>query len=207
MSGMELFRQGGFIMYPLFIFSVLVWTIGIYKIIMLWGFSKEYQNVFEQSQKALKTNRLEDLRLAYHGAQASIVKPHEALIESANLTNEEISERLSRRLSETNAELKKHLWVLGTIASSAPFIGLFGTVVGIMESFKAIGSSGKSGFSVVAAGISESLIATAAGIIVAVIAVLFYNYLQTRVNVIAQDFRLKLEDLAESLQLSRRAGK
>lgn len=206
MSGMQLFHQGGFIMYPLLIFSVLVWTIGIYKAITLWGFAKEYRQVSDEASKALLSNRPEEVRLAYRSAQPAIARPHEALMDSSALTTEQMHERLQRRLTETHAELKKYLWILGTIASSAPFIGLFGTVVGIMESFKAIGSSGKSGFSVVAAGISESLIATAAGIIVAVIAVLFYNYLQTRVNSIAQDFRMRLEDLAEGLVLNR-AGK
>ncbi len=119
-------------------------------------------------------------------------------------SKEELNEKLYRRLTETNANLKENLWVLGTISSSAPFIGLFGTVLGIMESFKAIGATGKSGFSVVAAGISESLIATAAGIIVAVIAVLFYNYFQTRVNQSAQEFKHRVEDIADLIFLARK---
>jgi biopolymer transport protein ExbB len=60
---------------------------------------------------------------------------------------------------------------------------------------------------VVAAGISESLVATAAGIIVAVVALLFYNYLQTRVNHIATDFRLKMEEVADILFTNRSQGK
>lgn len=206
MSGMELFHQGGFIMYPLLIFSVLVWTIGIHKLLYFMKFSKEYKRVNVEVERAISANRIEEARYAYSTAPALIVRPHEVLTESIVGTPAEIQDRLHRRLSETNAGLKQYLWVLGTIASSAPFIGLFGTVLGIMDSFKAIGQSGKSGFSVVAAGISESLIATAAGIIVAVVAVLFYNALQTRANLIAQDFRLKLEDLADMINL-RRQGK
>jgi len=206
MTGMEIFHQGGFIMYPLLIFSVLVWTIGIHKIIFLSKFSKEYKRVNAEVERAISANRIAEARYAYTSAPAIVVRPHEVLTESVVGTNEELMERLHRRLSETNAGLKQHLWVLGTIASSAPFVGLFGTVLGIMDSFKAIGQSGKSGFSVVAAGISESLIATAAGIIVAVVAVLFYNFLQTRVNIIASDFRTKLEDLADLINL-RRQGK
>lgn len=206
MSGMELFHQGGFIMYPLLIFSVLVWTIAIHKILFLAKFTKEYQRVNAEVAKAVSANRMEDARIAYATASALVVRPHEVLTAGSAGTAEEMYERLGRRLTETNAGLRQYLWVLGTVASSAPFVGLFGTVVGIMESFKAIGQSGKSGFSVVAAGISEALIATAAGIIVAVIAVLFYNFLQTRVNLIAQDFRLKLEDLADQLNV-RRQGK
>ena len=206
MTGMDLFHQGGFIMYPLLVFSVLVWTIGLYKIFYLRTFARDYKQVTDAVQQALASARLEEVKAAYKAAPTLIARPHEVLTDVA-LTKEEMGDRLSRRLSETNAGLRQHLWVLGTIASSAPFVGLFGTVLGIMESFKAIGSSGKSGFSVVAAGISESLIATAAGIIVAVVALLFYNFLQTRVNSIAPDFRLKLEDAAELLLIARRQGK
>mgnify|MGYP001044605158 CR=1 FL=1 len=206
MTGMDLFHQGGFIMYPLLVFSVLVWTIALYKIFFLRGFAKEYQRVASAVQAALEGARVSEVKTAYHGATSLITRPHEVLVDE-RLTPEERSDRLSRRLTETNAGLRQHLWILGTIASSAPFVGLFGTVLGIMESFKAIGSSGKSGFSVVAAGISESLIATAAGIIVAVVALLFYNFLQTRVTNIAQDFRLKLEDAMELMSIARRQGK
>ncbi len=206
MTGMELFHQGGFIMYPLLVFSVLVWTIGLYKALYLRSFAKEYKKVTDDVQRALSAAKYDDVKSAYQAAAPLIARPHEVLSDE-RLTSEQVGERLSRRLSETNAGLRQHLWVLGTIASSAPFVGLFGTVLGIMESFKAIGSSGKSGFSVVAAGISESLIATAAGIIVAVVALLFYNFLQTRANSIAQDFRLKLEDAVELLAIARRQGK
>ena len=64
---------------------------------------------------------------------------------------------------EETQKLKKHLWILGTVASSAPFIGLLGTVVGIIKSFESMAVAGTGGFAVVAAGISEALVATALG--------------------------------------------
>jgi biopolymer transport protein ExbB/TolQ len=73
--------------------------------------------------------------------------------------------------------LRKRLWVLGTIAASAPFVGLFGTVVGIVRAFRDMAKTGSSGFAVVAAGISEALVATAAGIVVALLAVVAFNAL------------------------------
>jgi biopolymer transport protein ExbB len=77
-----------------------------------------------------------------------------------------------------NQELRSYLWVLGTVASSSPFIGLFGTVVGILRSFQEMAKQGTGGFAVVAAGISEALVATAAGILIAVIALIAYNAFQ-----------------------------
>ena len=108
-------------------------------------------------------------------------------------------ERAIRRLGDTRLILKKYLWVLATVSASAPFIGLFGTVVGIIRSFGDIAVAGKGGFSVVAAGISEALIATASGILVAVVALIFYNYFQVRLSHVMAVYRSRLEDVAEAL--------
>ena len=197
MNAMEIFKEGGFIMYPLLVFSLLIWIIAIQKFLYLKTFTKQYLKVDEEVHRSITANRIDDFKWIVKNAAAPIARPHEVLFEEGYDNKEQLSEKLHRRLSETNSSLKKNLWVLGTIGSSAPFVGLFGTVLGIMDSFRSIGESGKSGFTVVAAGISESLIATASGIIVAVIAVIFYNYFQTRVNAIAQDFKNKVEVSAE----------
>jgi biopolymer transport protein ExbB len=93
---------------------------------------------------------------------------------------------------EENQYLRKHLWVLGPGASSAPFIGLFGTVVGIIKAFESMAVSGTGGFAVVAAGISEALVATALGLGVAIIALIFYNYFQTRIGSLNALFRIQV---------------
>lgn len=199
MSMMEIFREGGFIMYPLLVFSVLVWTIATHKFIYLRSFAQNAKKLNDELSQVLSANKLQEASSTLKNFPEALSRPHEVLFEEGYTSKEELEDKLGRRLTETNSNLKENLWILGTIGSSAPFVGLFGTVLGIMASFKAIGETGKSGFSVVAAGISESLIATAAGIIVAVIAVLFYNYFQTRVNKQAQEFRHQVEDLAEAI--------
>ena len=78
--------------------------------------------------------------------------------------------------------MRRGLWMLGTIGSLAPFIGLFGTVWGIMKSFHDMAMQGSGGFAVVAAGISEALVATAVGLLVAILALAVYNYLQVTVG-------------------------
>lgn len=204
MSMMELFHQGGFIMYPLLVFSILAWTVATHKIFYLRAFIRESEKLNAEINQAISSKRFDDLKLTLTRFPEAISRPYEVVMEEIHTSKEDMADKLSRRLSETNSSLKENLWILGTIASSAPFVGLFGTVLGIMASFKAIGATGKSGFSVVAAGISESLIATAAGIIVAVIAVLFYNYFQTKVNKTAQSFRHQVEDSAELVLLARK---
>jgi biopolymer transport protein TolQ len=89
---------------------------------------------------------------------------------------------------------------LATTASIAPFIGLFGTVWGIMTAFEGIGQTGSTNLGVVAPGISEALIATAAGLAAAIPAVLFYNYLTQRVKIFASemdDFAMEFLNIAE----------
>jgi len=97
-------------------------------------------------------------------------------------------------------KLEKHVPFLATTASITPFIGLFGTVVGIMASFQGIGETGSTNLGVVAPGIADALIATAAGLFAAIPAVYFYNHLTQRVKVFASemdDFALEFLNIVE----------
>jgi biopolymer transport protein ExbB len=108
-----------------------------------------------------------------------------------------------RQFEEVEA-CSAYLWVLGTIGSAAPFIGLFGTVVGIIRAFQSMAIAGTGGFAVVAAGISEALIATALGLAVGIVAVVFYNYFQTRVERIDAALRIGNARLLEAVATARR---
>jgi biopolymer transport protein ExbB len=100
---------------------------------------------------------------------------------------------------EETQKLKKHLWILGTVASSAPFIGLLGTVIGIIKSFESMAIAGTGGFAVVAAGISEALVATALGLGIAIIAVIFYNYFQTQISTLNGLFRIEVAKVLRNM--------
>jgi biopolymer transport protein TolQ len=95
----------------------------------------------------------------------------------------EAANRAMRRAAAAEiARMERYLPFLATTASAAPFIGLFGTVWGVMESFRAIGQHGSASLAVVAPGISEALIATAAGLGAAIPAVIAYNFFVNRVK-------------------------
>ena len=98
---------------------------------------------------------------------------------------ESVERALRRAANQEVGKLERLLTFLATTASSTPFIGLFGTVWGIMNSFREIGARGSAGLAVVAPGISEALIATALGLAAAIPAVIAYNHYQHRVKVIA----------------------
>jgi biopolymer transport protein ExbB len=125
-----------------------------------------------------------------------------------NILDREAGQRLevansfaAEAMFEETQKLKKHLWILGTVASSAPFIGLLGTVVGIIKSFESMAIAGTGGFAVVAAGISEALVATALGLAVAIIAVIFYNYFQTRISTLNALFRIQVAKILQNISV------
>src|SRR6202171_1377393 len=89
---------------------------------------------------------------------------------------------IQRASALTASDLKKGVPALATIGSTAPFVGLLGTVVGVINAFQGIGASGSAGLASVSIGISEALIANALGLVVAIPAVWFYNYLTGRVE-------------------------
>jgi biopolymer transport protein ExbB len=89
---------------------------------------------------------------------------------------------IQRATALTASDLKKGVNTLATIGSTAPFVGLLGTVVGVINAFVGIASSGSGGIGAVSAGISEALVETALGLFVAIPAVWFYNYLTSRLE-------------------------
>jgi biopolymer transport protein ExbB len=110
--------------------------------------------------------------------------PHRRLIQAGMKHSAQPAEALSALLNEEAKglrwEAEHRLAALGTIANIAPFIGLFGTVIGVIRAFQSIAIQASAGPSVVAAGIAEALICTAAGLFVAVPAVIAYNYFLKR---------------------------
>ena len=105
----------------------------------------------------------------------------------ANLSMEEQIETAQRGCERAstifNQELKRGLSTLATIATSAPFIGLFGTISGIINAFRGMALTGSGGIGAVAGGIAEALVTTAFGIGVAIIALWCYNTLNTKIEV------------------------
>jgi biopolymer transport protein ExbB len=98
-----------------------------------------------------------------------------------------VEEVMASRWLHEKQRLEKYLIILGTLGNNAPFIGLFGTVLGVIKAFNDLGITGQSGVSVVMAGISVALVATAFGILVAIPAVVANNYFVTRVREMQTD--------------------
>jgi biopolymer transport protein TolQ len=126
-------------------------------------------------------------RRAEAGGDASAPETHIGDIES-------IERSLARARTMAVTEMENKVPFLATTASSAPFIGLFGTVWGIMNSFRNIGAKGAANLATVAPGIAEALVATAIGLVAAIPAVMGYNYLSRRIRVISAEMETFTND-------------
>ncbi len=193
-------------MYPLVICSLLVWAVIFER---LWNYRRLGQSLKSFHLEAMHTllnNDLDAVRGLCH-RNPGLPTARLLMVAFERLSSRDVRlrahwlEALDRKRQLLNWELRQNLWILGTIGSSAPFIGLFGTVVGILDSFQEMAKSGLGGFAVVAAGISQALVATAAGIIVAVVAVMAFNAFQTRWSDLVLTIRLQIEELSEILAL------
>lgn len=196
--------SGGFTMYPLVICSLLVWGVIFER---LWTYRRlgaSLKSFHLEATHTLLSHDLDALRgLCHRNSGLPTARLLRVALERISSKDVRLRgrwlEALERKRQLLNFELRQNLWILGTIGSSAPFIGLLGTVVGILRSFQEMAKTGSGGFTVVAAGISEALVTTAAGIVVAVIAVIAFNAFQTRWSQLVLTLRVHAEDLSEML--------
>ncbi len=202
MTVLKLILQAGlvvkFVLLILLFFSVLSWAIIVYK----FKFLSKIELESEEFQRAFR--RSKDWDSLYQSTKRLSLSPIVNLFRSVyaaetreKTSREEIKRTLKRVESLEAARLEKYLTFLATTGATAPFIGLFGTVWGIMNSFMGIGRIGSASLAVVAPGIAEALIATAAGLVAAIPAVIAYNYYMSRARrniIVMEDFSQELID-------------
>jgi biopolymer transport protein TolQ len=176
----------------LFIFSVVSWAIIFLKYRYYRKVKKEneaFESDYSRSSKlsdvmpAAKKYHNSTLAEVFRVGYAELSKINKLSGESAQGSDEislssldNLERSMNRACNTEMTKLESALGFLATTGSASPFIGLFGTVWGIMDTFKGIGARGTATLAVVAPGISEALIATAAGLAAAIPAVIFYNY-------------------------------
>jgi biopolymer transport protein ExbB/TolQ len=176
-----------------------MWSIGV-AIERFFTFSqaRNQSKMFApQAAKHLKDGRLKDaIALAQsknyrysHLAKVVLAGLQEYQFQqetASNMSREDLLDTVRRSIQRaaalTASDLKKGISALATIGSTAPFVGLLGTVVGVIKAFEGIAASGSGGIGAVSGGIAEALIETALGLVVAIPAVWFYNYLTGRVE-------------------------
>jgi biopolymer transport protein TolQ len=190
----------------LLFFSIVSWAIMINKILHLnrvkiisqkfidffWD-TKEFDAINAQIDKYKECPIAEVFREGYRETEHFIEIENSDKSKKSNKLSTDLSaiDNISRTLRKTSSieieKLEKDLTFLATTGATTPFIGLFGTVWGIMNAFRNIGEAGSTSLAIVAPGISEALITTAIGLAAAIPAVIGYNYLQNRIRVTLSD--------------------
>ncbi|MEW6007949.1 MAG: MotA/TolQ/ExbB proton channel family protein [bacterium] len=194
LSLFELIKRGGIAMWPLFLCSFILLWIAIEKWINVCFKTRRLNQeaeefIFRIEEVVLKGGIMEAITICEvtGGPLGRIFK---AGLLKHDRSKEEFLDTIKTAEDYELKSFRKNIWVLATIGSIAPFIGLFGTVIGIMRAFSSIATSGSSGMNVVAAGISEALVATAGGLVVAVIGIVFYNFFQIKTSELIHELRL-----------------
>ncbi len=182
----------------LLFFSVFSWAFIYYKFrffVKIERETEEFLRIFRRT-KDWDTLYQSTKRFSFSPA-VNLFRSVYSVQSSKDISREEIKRTLKRVEALETARLEKYLTFLATTGSTTPFIGLFGTVWGIMNSFRGIGRIGSASLAVVAPGIAEALIATAAGLAAAIPAVIAYNYYLSRSRrniIIMEDFSQELTD-------------
>ncbi len=217
------------VMVLLLLFSIICWGIILTKAITLSRAKKDTQLFFDAFRESRKFSLLygeakqltfSPLAHVFKAGYAELTRlsrlqaAHQKASEEAGQEPEyertgmdNIIRSLQQAVTAQRTRLERGVNFLATTGSSAPFIGLFGTVWGIMESFRQIGVAKSASLAVVAPGIAEALIATAAGLAAAIPAVIFYNYFLGRINTISiemDNFSSELINIIERIYMNRK---
>ncbi|MGE3465284.1 MAG: MotA/TolQ/ExbB proton channel family protein [Pseudomonadales bacterium] len=201
MDLIEMWNQMGFVAKAVafVLFFMSMWSVGVaVERIFTFTQAKNQSKLYApQVAKHLKEGRLKDAiaissskNYRYsHLAKVVLAGLQEYQFQQESggtLSREDVMDTVRRSIQRATAltsnDLKKGISALATIGSTAPFVGLLGTVVGVISAFQGIASSGSGGIGAVSAGISEALVETALGLVVAIPAVWFYNYLTGRLE-------------------------
>ena len=217
---------GQLVMLVLLLFSLISWSIVFIKVRLFKKVSTDTQDFIEAFWSSSKLSEAYDSAQDYeYSPEAAIFSAgftelqkinkirsrkddnqQQETLEMQMATLDNLKRAIRKSESQEITKMGKYLPFLATTGSATPFIGLFGTVWGIMASFHEIGQRGSASLAVVAPGISEALIATAAGLAVAIPAVIFYNYFANKVTYIdgeMQNFSTDFLNLIERDMISR----
>jgi biopolymer transport protein ExbB len=178
----ELIKAGGWVMWPLILCSIAALAIIGER---LWSLQKKNvipPELLNQVQQWLDRKEIDDSRLTLLRESSPLGRVLAAGVVNRLHDHAVLKEAIEDAGRHVVPELERYLNALGTIAAIAPFLGLLGTVLGMIQMFAGIGSHGLGDPSIVAGGISQALVATATGLAVAIPSLMAYRYLRGRVD-------------------------
>jgi biopolymer transport protein ExbB len=196
----DLMSSGGYAMWIIVAFSVIALGVAIERAVAQWQFTTKARVLGAAVAKCLGRGAVDEARSACDRSQSPLADIYVVGFNRAGkASTDKVVAATHRERQRVAQDLRVRLWILATVGATAPFVGLFGTVVGIMQAMSGFEGVEEVTFSMVAGPLSEALIVTAAGILVAVEAVIFYNYFNQRAGRIAVEMKLFTDEFLESL--------
>lgn len=196
----EFLSQGGGAMGAVVLFSVTALAAAIERAIAQWKFVTRARSLGDTVTRCLARGALQEGRSACERSPSPVADIFLVGYERLGRAKpEHVATAVHRERLRVNQDLRTRLWMLGTVGATAPFVGLLGTVVGIMRAMGNFKGDEEVKFTTVSGPISEALIVTAVGIGVAVGAVILFNYFSQRANRIATEMKLLTDEFLELL--------
>lgn len=206
---LELFRDGGVMMYPLVIFSLLALGVIIAKAYMLYVAHRDSRKLLAEVGTLTKAGRVRDaIRVAERtpGPVAAILHAGLSRIYEKRVSDRDIEKAISTTGTIELGFLERGLVLLATVSNVAPLTGFLGTVVGMISAFAAIAAAGVVEPALVAGGIKVALITTAAGLTIAIPVNIAYNFFVTRIDKLIVDMEEGVETVLDMVSDLRRRG-
>ena len=200
----ELVKSGGWLMLPIIFCSILAMAIVFERLWTLRPSRIAPRNTLSQVWKWIKNNDLDSKKVASLRESSPLGEILAAGIANARFGRDIMKESIDEQAGRIIHELERYLTALGTIAAVAPLLGLLGTVIGMIDVFTVIMLEGTGNAGVLAGGISKALITTAAGLSVAIPAVIFHRYFIRRVDELVVAMEQEATKLVEVLQGERK---
>ncbi len=199
----EMVQAGGWLMFPIILCSIIAAAICIERFWTLRTNQIAPRNLLAQVWNSIKSNEMDARRVRELRNGSPLGQILAAGINSHRRGRESMKENIEEVAGHVVHDLERYLNTLGTVAAISPLLGLLGTVIGMIKVFSAIRLEGTGNAAILAGGISEALITTAAGLTVAIPSLFFYRYFQRRVDELVINMEQEALKLVEVLNLDK----
>jgi biopolymer transport protein ExbB/TolQ len=196
----QMFLKGGITVFILLGISVLSWWIIIERIIRFYQIKIDTKEFMDKIKKMIQKKDFDSAIMLAESTPGPVASVILAGLRNKDLDRTKLEGIMQRELNYEAERMQRYLDILGTIGNVTPFIGLFGTVLGIIRAFHDLSLSTGGGPSVVANGIAEALVATAMGLFVAVPAVIAYNLFVKKIDTIETECINASSELIDTIE-------
>jgi|SRR5690349_8295154 len=196
----DILNMAGYAMWTIVGLSVLTVAVALERLVVQWRFLDRARALADTVSRCLQRGAFDEARSACERSRSPLAEVFlVGFSRRGRVKPENLGAAVDRERVRVMLGLKTRMWIIGTIGAIAVFVGLFGTVVGIQEAFGRIAETRSNDMAVVSGGLTEALYATAAGILVAVEAVVLYNFFNQRLARMAIELKMLTDEFLELL--------